>query len=147
MEVLIPIQLCACLSYDCDCTDAMVFHVKVLDAERKAPVTYGQMPGEVPVPPEHAHRVMHAYLVHPDFAVMAGNTPPGVRYTGIQGCMLAITCPTVAEATRVFNALAEGGQVGMPLAKKFWADTFGMVTDRFGIPWGVNGRLRDMAPM
>ena len=142
-----PTQLCAYLSYNGDCTEAMAFYAHVLGAKLEALITYGQMPGEMPVPPEHADRVMHAYLVHPDFAVMAGDTPPGVPYTGIQGCMLAITCPTVVEATRVFNALAEGGQVGMPLAETFWADTFGMVTDRFGTPWGVNGGPRDMAPM
>lgn len=139
------IQLCAYLSYNGDCADAMKFYTDVLDAKLEALITYGQMPGEMPLPDEHADRVMHAYLVHPDFAIMAGDTPPGVPYAGIHGCMLAITYPTVAEATRVFNALADGGKVGMPLAETFWADTFGMVTDRFGTPWGVNGGPREMA--
>jgi PhnB protein len=139
------IQLCAYMSYDGDCTEAMNFYAQVLGAKLEALITYGQMPGEMPVPPEHAERVMHAYLVHKDFALMAGDAPPGVPYAGIQGCMLAITYPTAAEATRVFNALAEGGKVGMPLGETFWADTFGMVTDRFGTPWGVNGGPREMA--
>ncbi len=138
------IQLCAYLSYNGDCADAMQFYAQVLGAKLEALITYGQMPGEMPVPPGHADRVMHAYLVHPDFAIMAGDAPPGVPHAGIQGCMLAITYPTVAEATRVFNALAEGGKVGMPLAETFWADTFGMVTDRFGTPWGINGGPREM---
>lgn len=137
-------QLCAYLSYDGDCADAMAFYAQVLGAQLEALITYGQMPGEMPVPSEHANRVMHAHLVHKDFAIMAGDAPPGVPYTGIQGCMLAITYPTAAEATRVFNALAEGGKVGMPLAETFWADTFGMVTDRFGTPWGINGGPREM---
>ncbi len=139
-----PTQLCAYLSYNGECAEAMAFYAQVLGARLEALITYGQMPGEMPVPPGHADRVMHAYLVHPDFAIMAGDTPPGVPYAGIQGCMLAITYPTVAEATRVFNALAEGGKVGMPLAETFWADTFGMVTDRFGTPWGINGGPREM---
>lgn len=139
-----PTQLCAYLSYNGDCADAMTFYAQVLGAKLEALITYGQMPGEMPVPAEHANRVMHAYLVHPEFALMAGDAPPGVPFAGIQGCMLAITFPTVAEATRVFNALAEGGKVTMPLAETFWADTFGMVTDRFGTPWGVNGGPREM---
>ncbi|PZO09531.1 MAG: VOC family protein [Burkholderiales bacterium] len=138
------IQLCAYLSYNGDCTEAMTFYAQVLGAKLEALITYGQVPGEMPVPPEHAERVMHAYLVHKDFAIMAGDAPPGVPYAGIQGCMLAITYPTAAEATRIFNALAEGGKVGMPLGETFWADTFGMVTDRFGTPWGVNGGPREM---
>jgi len=138
------IQLCAYLSYNGDCANAMKFYAQVLDARLEALITYGQMPNEMPVPPEHADRVMHAYLVHPDFAIMAGDAPPGVPYASIQGCMLAITYPTVSDATRVFNALADGGKVGMPLAETFWADTFGMVTDRFGTPWGINGGPREM---
>ncbi|MES2842826.1 MAG: VOC family protein [Pseudomonadota bacterium] len=139
------IQLCAYMSYDGDCADAMKFYAQVLGAKLEALITYGDMPGEMPVPAEHASRVMHAYLVHSDFALMAGDAPPGVPFAGIQGCMLAITYPTVAEATRVFNALADGGKVTMPLAETFWADTFGMVTDRFGTPWGINGGPREMA--
>lgn len=139
------IQLCAYMSYDGDCADAMKFYAQVLGAKLEALITYGDMPGEMPVPAEHANRVMHAYLVHPDFALMAGDAPPGVPFAGIQGCMLAITYPTVAEATRVFNALADGGKVTMPLGETFWADTFGMVTDRFGTPWGINGGPREMA--
>lgn len=138
------IQLCAYMSYDGDCADAMKFYAQVLGAKLEALITYGDMPGEMPVPAEHANRVMHAYLVHSDFALMAGDAPPGVPFAGIQGCMLAITYPAVAEATRVFNALADGGKVTMPLAETFWADTFGMVTDRFGTPWGVNGGPREM---
>lgn len=138
------IQLCAYLSYNGDCAQAMAFYAEVLGAKLEALITYGQMPGEMTVPPEHANRVMHAYLVHPDFAIMAGDAPLGVPYAGIQGCMLAITYPSAAEATKVFHALADGGKVTMPLAETFWADTFGMVTDRFGTPWGVNGGPREM---
>ena len=98
-------QLCAYLSYNGNCAEAMRFYAKVLNAKLEALITYGEMPGGDPVPPEHAGRIMHAYLVHPDFAIMAGDAPPGVPFTGIQGCMLAITYPTVAEATRVFKAL------------------------------------------
>lgn len=77
--------------------------------------------------------------MHPDFAVMAGDNLPGAPYAGINGAMLAITYSTAAEGDRVFNEMAQGGNVSMPLGKTFWADSFGMVTDRFGVPSSVNG--------
>ncbi len=138
-------QLCAYLSYNGNCAEAMRFYAKVFNAKLEALITYADMPGGEPVPPENAKLIMHAYLVHPDFAIMAGDTPPGMSFSGIQGCMMAITFPTVAEAERVFKALSDGGKVTMPLSETFWADTFGMVTDRFGTPWGVNGGPREMA--
>jgi PhnB protein len=132
-------QLNAYLSYDGNCAEAMKFYAKVLGAKVEALITYAQMPGEQPAPPSHAGKIMHAYLVHPDFSLMAGDVPPGVRYEGINGVMMTLTYPTAAEGKRVFEALADGGKITMPLVETFWADVFGMVTDRFGTPWGVNG--------
>ena len=48
-------------------------------------------------------------------------------------------------STRIFGALAEGGSVQMPLGETFWAEAFGMVTDRFGTPWGINGGPKAMS--
>lgn len=138
------IQLAAYLSYNGNCAEAMAFYARVLGARVDALITFGQMPEAMPVPPEHHDKVMHAHLVHPDFELMAGDMPPGQPYVGIQGAMMAITYPTAAEARRVFEALSEGGRVTMPMGETFWADTFGMVTDRFGTPWGVNGGPRDV---
>ena len=132
-------QLNAYLSFDGNCAEAMKFYARVLGAKVEALITYGQVAAEMPTPAGHADRIMHAYLVHPDFALMAGDTPPGVPYQGINGVMLALTYPTAAESQRVFAALADGGKVTMPLGETFWADSFGMVTDHFGTPWGVNG--------
>jgi len=138
-------QLCAYLSYNGNCAEAMAFYARVLDAKVEALITYAQMPDGDPVPPEHADRIMHAHLVHPDFALMAGDTPPGVPFEGIKGAMLALTYPSAAEARRIFGALAEGGTVQMPLGETFWAEAFGMVIDRFGTPWGINGGPKAMS--
>ena len=96
-------QLCAYLSYNGNCAEAMAFYARVLDAKVEALITYAQMPDGDPVPPEHADRIMHAHLVHPDFALMAGDTPPGVPFEGIKGAMLALTYPSAAEARRIFG--------------------------------------------
>jgi PhnB protein len=135
-------QLNAYLAYDGTCAEVMKFYARVLDAKLEALITYGQMPGEQPPPAEHADRVMHAYLVHKDFSLMAGDTPPGMPYQGIQGVSMTLSYPTAAEGKRVFAALADGGKVTMPLSETFWAESFGMLIDRFGTPWAVNGGMK-----
>lgn len=132
-------QLNAYLSFDGRCAEAMNFYARVLGAKVEALITYGQTPSEQPMPPDQADKIMHAHLVHRDFALMAGDTPACVPFEGMKGVMLALTYDTVAEATRVFNAFADGGAVQMPMAETFWVERFGMVTDRFGTAWGING--------
>src|SRR5690606_40754318 len=65
----------------------------------------------LPIPPGAEKLVMHAYLVHPGFTLMAGDTPAGMSYEGIKGAMMAITFPDPAEAERIFKALSQGGNV------------------------------------
>lgn len=132
------------LSYNGNCAEAMNFYAKLFGAKLEALMTYGDLKDEMPCPPGGEKLVMHAYLVHPGFTLMAGDTPPGMEFKGIEGAMMAITFDTTAEAERVFKALSEGGKVTMPLEETFWAKTFGMVTDRFGTPWGINGGPKEM---
>lgn len=63
---------------------------------------------------------------------------PAYPYEGIKGCSISLNVDSKAEAERLFNALAEGGSVQMPLGPTFWAASFGMFTDRFGVAWMVN---------
>ena len=69
---------------------------------------------------------------------------PGNPNKGMHGLSLSLTYPTAAEAKRVFEALAKGGRVNMPIEKTFWAEAFGMLVDRFGTPWMVNGAQKPM---
>ena len=75
--------------------------------------------------------------------LFAGDTPPGMPFEGMRGVMLVLQFDTTEQAQVAFHALAEGGQVTMPLAPAFWARTFGMLTDRFGVSWAVNGEPID----
>ena len=87
-----------------------------------------------------ADAIMHACLSLPGGAMlMAGDVPPGMPFDGMKGVMLALQYDTVAQAEQAFAALLPGGQVTMPLAPAFWARTFGMLTDRFGVSWAING--------
>ena len=96
----------------------------------------------------HLHvldRVMHARLEFADGTFLyAGDAPSGAPYRGIHGVSIALNFDSVEEAQRVFAALGEGGTVTMPLDEAFWAKKFGMVKDRFGCHWMVNGALLDI---
>jgi PhnB protein len=88
------------------------------------------------VPPGSDNKVMHACLRIGDTAVMASDG----HCTGkpsFQGFSLSLNAKDEAEAKRLFAALADGGQVQMPLAKTFFSPSFGMVADRFGVSWMV----------
>jgi PhnB protein len=137
-------QLNAYLSFDGQCVEAMKFYADILGGKLDALITYGDMPGDQPCPASHKGRIMHANLTHPDFVLMAGDTPPGVPFEGMKGVMMTLSYDSAAEARSVFDKLAAGGTVTMPLAETFWAETFGMVTDRFGTGWGVNGGSKAM---
>ena len=68
---------------------------------------------------------------------MASDDPTG-NFDGVRGMHVNYSVTEVAEAERVFEALADGGQVTMPMAETFWSPRFGMCVDRFGTPWMVN---------
>lgn len=137
-------QMNAYLTFSGNCAEAMRFYADVLGAELKALMTYGEAPGSEQLPPGNADRIMHAYLVHPDFVLMAGDAMQGRPFDGMRGFGLALTYPDVAEAQRVFGLLADGGLIEMPLGETFWAAAFGSVTDRFGTPWLVNGGPKEV---
>lgn len=125
------------------------FYAHALGGTVEAMLTYADMPpppADQPPPAgcagaaPPADAVMHASLLLPGGArLMAGDVPPGMPFDGIRGAMLALQYDTVAEAEQAFAALADGGSVTMPLAPTFWAQTFGMLTDRHGVAWAVNG--------
>ena len=88
---------------------------------------------------------MHASLRIGDTIVMASDGACQGK-PGFQGISLSLTVPNEAEADRRCNALADGGQVQMPLTKTFFSSRFGMVADRFGVSWMIvvapSGRTR-----
>ena len=131
------------LAFDGSTREAFRFYEQALGAKIQTLMSYADMP-KMPAPAEggapSGDGIMHACLVLPGGAMlMAGDTPPGRPYEGIKGAMLALQYDTIDEAQSAFHALSQGGQVTMPLGPTFWSKTFGMVTDRFGVSWAVNG--------
>ena len=95
------------------------------------------MPSEEAVPAEQADLIMHAALTFGDDILMASDDPTGDGGP-VKGMAVNYAVADVAEAQRVFEALAEGGEVTMPMSETFWSPSFGMCVDRFGTPWMVN---------
>jgi len=128
------------LTFNGNCADAMRFYQRTLGGKLDL-MTHAQSPIAGQTPPGSENRIMHARLAIDGRLLMASDSMVGHPYEGMKGFSLSLIYPTVVEATRVFNALADGGKVIMPLDKTFWAKAFGMLVDRFGTPWMVNGEL------
>lgn len=137
------------LSFPGTTREAYAFYAQALGATIETMMSYADMPAPPPDaeagcadggPPPTGDGIMHACLVLPGGAmIFAGDVPPGMPFDGIKGVMLAVQYDTVDQARSAFEALSQGGQVTMPLAPAFWAETFGMLTDRFGVAWAING--------
>jgi PhnB protein len=81
--------------------------------------------------------IMHAALVSPDALLMGADDPAGNFDGSVRGMCVNCSLPDEAEAKRVFDALAEGGQIQAPIGATFFSPAFGMCVDRFGTPWMV----------
>jgi PhnB protein len=125
------------LSFDGDCAQALPFYADVFGGRVEFMQTYGESPMSDQVPGEWRGRIMHGTMVAPGLTLMAADAPPG-QYAKPQGIQLSVHVDHSKEAERIFDRLAESGEATMPLEKTFWADRFGMLVDRYGIPWMVN---------
>ena len=130
-------QLSPYLFFEGNCDEALKFYEQCFRGKVEGLVTYASAPGNMGTPADWSQKIMHATLVFGDNAIQASDAPPG-RFQRPQGFSMCIGLKDTAEGERVFKALAEGGKVEMPFAKTFWAERFGMLVDRFGIPWMVN---------
>ena len=107
-------------------------------------LTFGDTPMAEQFPAEQRRRIMHSALSLPGGGqLFAGDKPPGKECAapnGFNGMGLALEYADVAAGEAVFKALAEGGNVTMPMpmAPSFWVERFGMLTDRYGVGWMVN---------
>jgi PhnB protein len=130
-------QLNTHLNFNGQCEEAFKFYEKCLGGSIQAMIAHEGTPAAEHVPAEWRTKIMHAELKLDGQILMGADAPPN-RYQSPRGFAVTIQTPQPAEADRVFGALAENGQVQMPIQETFWAARFGMLVDRFGIPWMVN---------
>ena len=130
------IKLNPYLNFSGNTREAMEFYKSVLGGELTLS-TFGEYP-EMEVPENYKDKIMHAQLESGDIRLMASESMPGGEIHPGDNFSLSLVGDDEAELTRIFGALAKGGQVTMPLEKQMWGDVFGMVQDKFGMSWMVN---------
>jgi PhnB protein len=124
------------LFFDGRCEEAIEFYRSKLGAEVEMLMRFKESPEPAQNPPGSEDKVMHASFRVGETTVMASDGRC-MGQPSFQGFALSLTPANDAEAERLFHALSEGGQVQMPLGKTFFASSFGMLADRFGVSWMV----------
>jgi PhnB protein len=125
------------LFFEGRCEEAADFYRRVLGAEITMLMRYKDCPDPMPqMPPGSEEKVLHMALRIGEATVLASDGMCGGA-ANFNGFALSVTVADEDEAQRVFAALADGGQVRMPLARTFFSPSFGMLADRFGVAWMV----------
>jgi PhnB protein len=118
------------------CEEAIEFYGKALGAEVMMLMRFKQAPDQSMIQPGNDEKIMHARLRVGDAIVLVSDGMCSGEQK-FDGFSLTLSVSTVEEADSRFNALADGGQVRMPLGKTFFSPRFGMLADRFGVGWIV----------
>jgi len=128
----------AYLSFNGNAAEALAFYAKSLGGKILFSMTFGESPMGKDTPDAHKNKIMHATLEARGKQIMASDLPPGMPFDGYKGFSLSVQAQDVKEGEQLFKALSEGGKVTMPYAATFWSPGFGMLEDKFGVPWMVN---------
>lgn len=123
------------LTFDGRCEEAFGVYRKVLGGELLAMVRYEGTPLAGRVPPGWRGKILHATLDLGTTRLTGADVSAEEGYVAPSGFSVLLEPGTAAEAGRIFSALLEGGDLILPLTQTFWAERFGMVVDRFRIPW------------
>lgn len=116
--------------------EALDFYQMAVGAKVESLMRFSEAPDQSQIKPESKNKVMHASFKIGDTVVLIsdGRNQGNPKFDGFA---LTIQCKDAAEAGKYFTALSEGGQVEMPLDKTFFAKSFGMLKDKFGVHWMV----------
>ncbi|MBB5202716.1 PhnB protein [Inhella inkyongensis] len=128
----------AYLQFNGQCAEAFAFYAQLLGAQLGEHHPASQSPMADQLQPHQKDWTMHAQLHWPNGQVLMGCDALMGPYEAPRGFHLTLNRTSVDEARALFDALAAGGQVQMPFEPTFWAAGFGMLVDRFGVPWMVN---------
>jgi PhnB protein len=131
-------QLNTYLNFDGNCEAAFSYYAKYLGGKIIALLKFGDSPMAKRTPAEAHDKVMHARYEVDGCALMGTDRTADYPWEPIKCAYVVINLNDAAKAERIFNALADGGKVDMPLQETFWAHRYGITVDRFGVPWMVN---------
>lgn len=124
------------LNFGGNCRQAFTRYREIFGGELVL-LPMSEAPHEEPLPPEQADMIMHAALRFPDGSLLMASDSPGGEFQGMRDMWVSTSTADLGSAKRIFDALADGGEVRMPLGETFWSPGFGMCVDRFGTPWMV----------
>lgn len=131
------------LNFKGNCEEAFNFYKSVFGGGFTYMGRFGEMPASegYTVPEEEKQKIMHVSLPIGSHTTLMGSDTGGQWAPGfVQGnnFSISVSAENNEEAEKIFNGLADGGNVTMPLSKTFWSESFGMLTDKFGIAWMVS---------
>jgi PhnB protein len=121
------------------CAEAIEFYRKGVGAEVLMQMQYKDAPpgaAQPGLPADWSGKIMHASLKIGGSLVLLSDGCPDNKEKH-EGFSLTLTVPNAAEAEKTFNALSKGGEIRAPLGKTFFSPAFGMLKDRFGVPWTI----------
>ncbi|WP_149094862.1 VOC family protein [Paenibacillus terrae] len=123
------------ITMDGNTKEAIEFYEEALDAQLLFIQTFGEMPEnpDFPIPAEVKERVGHATLKVGETELMFSDTFPGSPFNSGNQVSICITTDSVEQAQKMFDALQQGGRVGMPLQETHFSPAYGNVTDKFGV--------------
>jgi PhnB protein len=126
------------LSFEGRAQEAIDFYKSALGAKVDVIMLFKDAPPEVQaqMSPQSKDKIMHAAFKIGDTQVMASDGQCSGK-ASFSGIALTLNAASNAEAEKLFNALAQGGKVNMPMSETFFANRFGMVADKFGVGWMV----------
>ena len=135
-----PLLIEPYLTFNGNCEQALEFYALCLGGKVTFLQRYGGSPMDnAQLPAEWKNKVLHSVFVADGTGFMGSDALPGQAPKSYSGISMSLNVPKdLARAKRIFDALSEGGQVQMAFAKTFWAEGFGMLADKFGVPWMVN---------
>lgn len=130
-------ELSTHLSFNGQCEAAFKLYEQCFGGKIAFMLTWGDSPMKDQAPPGWEGKIFHATLVVGKSTLAGADLAPP-QYEPPKGFSMMWSPKDPEEAERVFNALAEGGTIQMPLQQTFWSVRFGCLVDRFGIPWEIN---------
>jgi PhnB protein len=124
------------LFFDGRCDEALEFYKKAIGADVKMLMRFKDSPDKSMLSPGSENKVMHAQFQIGETTILTsdGRNKGQPKFDGFA---LTIAAKDEADADKMFGALADGGQVTMPLAKTFFSPRFGMLADKFGVNWMI----------
>ena len=128
-------QLTPYLTFNGEAAEAMKFYHSILNGELTMQTFAEAKMARTPSENDH---IVHAVLKNEGLTLMASDAMPSRQAKFGDNVHMSISGQDGEMLTKIFNGLAEGGKVDMPLAKQFWGDTYGQLTDKFGVHWMVN---------